>query len=121
MLCMIGDFQFRVNDTSYDQFTSSTDYPFVENERIGDYNSYQSVGKEEQTDSISGELIAKSINALVEFENLAAKKEEQTIAFSTGVAYTVIIRRITKTRSSFLRDGAFLKQSYQIELKKVGQ
>jgi len=121
MLCMIGDFQFTVNKTSYDQFSTNIDYPFVTHERIGEHNSYQDVGKYEQSDELSGDLIAKSKNSLNEFESMAAKKEPQTIAFADGEVYTVLILKISKTRSKFLKDGAFLKQSYNISLMRVGQ
>jgi phage protein U len=120
MLCLIGDFQFTVDGTSYDSFTSNITYPFATNERIGDYDSYQSVGKEEQKDSIAGVLIAKSMRALDDFEKMAAKKEAVTIAFSTGAAYSVLIFSISKTKNLFLKDGAYVKQSYSIELVKVG-
>ena len=121
MLCLIGDFEFTVEKTSFDTFSTNITYPFATIEKVGDYNSYQDTGKHEQNDSISGLLIAKSIRTFDSFEALAAKKEPVTISFSTGVAYTVLILYIQKTRSAFLRDGSFLKMSYQIELTKVGQ
>lgn len=120
MLCLIGDFEFDISKTSYDTFSSTIDYPFVTFSRIGDYDTYQSVGKEQQKDSISGVLIVKSMRALDDFEKLAAKKEPLTIAFSTGEAYTILIFSIKKTKNLFLKDGSFLKQSYSIELVKVG-
>jgi len=121
MLCLIGDFEFDISKTSFDTFSSSTDYPFVTFAKIGDYDSYQSVGKEQQKDTISGILIVKSMRALDDFEKLAAKKEPLTIAFSTGSAYTILIFSIKKTKNLFLKDGSFLKQSYSINLVKVGE
>jgi phage protein U len=120
MLCLIGDFEFDVTKTSFDTFSTAITYSFATIERIGDYDAYQSLGKEEQKDSISGNLIVKSIRALDDFEKMAAKKEPITIAFSTGAAYTVLITSLTKTKSKFLRDGSFLKQAYSVELIKVG-
>ena len=121
MLCLIGNFEFKVDKTAFDTFSTSIEYPFVTFNKIGDYDSYQSVGKEQQKDTISGVLIAKSIRILDDFEKLAAKKQPITMAFSTGVAYTVLIFSVKKTKNLFLNDGTFLKQSYTIELVKVGK
>jgi len=121
MLALIGDFEFTVEETSFDTFNTSITYEFTTIEKIGKHNGYQDLGKYEQRDTISGELIVKSQRALDEFENMAAKKEPITISFSTGVAYTVLIFTIQKSKKNFLRDGAFLKQSYSIELAKVGE
>jgi len=120
MLALIGDFEFTVSETSFDTFNTNITYGFVTIEKIGKHNGYQDLGKYEQRDTISGELIVKSQSALDEFENMAAKQEPVTISFSTGVAYTVLIFTIQKSKKKFLRDGAFLKQSYSIELAKVG-
>ncbi len=120
MLAIIGEFEFKVDSTSFDEFQSKTSFNFVTHENLGTFNEYQSVGRHEQTDSLKGSLIAKSQKQLNDFEHMAKKKLTQTIAFSNGVAYTVLIFSIDKTRKNFLRSGEFLEQAYSIELQVVG-
>lgn len=121
MLAIIGDFEFKVNKTSFDEFQSKTNFNFVTHENLGTFDSYQDVGKYEQVDSLKGTLIAKSQKELNSFENMAKRKEIQTIAFANGNAYSVLIRSIEKTRKNFLQSGEFLEQAYSIELQVVGE
>ena len=121
MLAMIGDFEFKVDGTSFDEFKNKITYGFVEHENIGGFNTYQSIGKHEQADELKGVLFCKSQKQLKGFENLAAKKEVQIIAFSNGDAYNILIFTIEKTKSNFTRDGKYLKQDYLIQLKRVGE
>ncbi len=121
MLAIIGDFEFKVNDTSFEEFQSKTTFNFATHENLGGFNTYQSIGKYEQTDTLKGKLIAKSQKQLNEFERMAKKKVKQTIAFSNGNAYSVLIFTIEKTKKNFLKSGEFLEQAYVIELQVVGE
>lgn len=121
MLAIIGDFEFKVNATSFDNFQSKTTFNFATHENLGGFNTYQNVGKYEQADSLSGTLIAKSQKQLNEFESMAKEKLEQTIAFANGSAYLVLIMSISKTKKNFLQSGEFIEQAYSIELQVVGQ
>ena len=120
MLSIIGDFKFEINDTNYDKFTSSTNFRFATHARLGNFDEYQDVGKHEESIEIEGVLIAKSQTQLKDFEVMAKKKEPVTIAFGDGTCKTILIFNIEKERNTFLKDGAFLKQTYKIALTVVG-
>lgn len=121
MLCSIGDFKFEINKTSFDEYQSKINFNFAIHENLGTFNSYQSIGKYEQSDTLRGTLIAKSQKQLNDFETMAKKKEVETIAFLNGDVYSIIILSLEKTRTIFLKTGEFLKQDYLIELKVVGK
>ncbi len=120
MLAIIGEFEFKVNDTSYEEFQSKITFNFATHENVGGFNTYQSIGKYEETNTLKGNLIAKSQKQLKEFESMAKLKQNQTIAFSSGSAYTILIFSIAKTKRNFLQSGEFLEQAYEIELQIVG-
>lgn len=120
MLAIIGNFDFKVDDTSFDEFESRVSFGWATFENLGGFNTYQSVGKYEEQLLLKGVLICKSQNQLTEFENMAKQKKQQTLAFSNGKAYQILIFGINKTKKNFLRTGEFLEQSYQIDLQVVG-
>ena len=121
MLAIIGDFEFKVDATSFDELQSRITFNFATHENLGGFNTYQSVGKHEQSDTLNGNLIAKSQKQLNDFESMAKDKEKQTIAFANGSAYSIIIMSIDKSKKNFLRSGEFLEQSYAIKLQVVGE
>jgi len=120
MLAQIGDFTFKVNDTAYDSFKRSIKYKYSTMQRIGTFDDYQSVGKYEESIELNGILITKSQSQLDAFEKIAQDKKAKTLAFANGRCESVIITSLEMDRSSFLKDGAFLKQSFKIGLKVVG-
>lgn len=120
MLTQIGDFVFEINGTNFEKFKEKTSYKFSSQKRLGNFDSWQSVGKYEGKIDIAGTLIAKSQSQLRGFEIMAKKKEPQTMAFSNGTAKTVLILELETDKSSFLNDGAFLRQTYKINLVVVG-
>lgn len=120
MLAQIEDYLFEINDTNFDKLKRSIKFNFTANKRLGNFDSWQSVGKYEETISIDGTLIAKSQNQLKDFEQMARKKLPITMAFTNGTCLTVIILDLDIEQSNFLNDGAFLKQTYKINLGVVG-
>ena len=120
MLAQIGDYIFEINDTNFDKLKRSINFNFTSSQRLGNFDSWQSVGKYEETIDIDGTLIAKSQTILKSFEYMAREKKPVTMVFSNGTCLTVIILDLKIDQSSFLKDGAFLKQTYKIKLGVVG-
>jgi len=120
MQAKIGDFLFDLNDTNLDKIKRSLSFGYATNQRLGNFNSYQAIGAYEESVEFNGTLIAKSINQLKDFETMAKEKQEATLALGTGQVMTIIILNLDLERDSFLRDGAFLKQTYKISLQRVG-
>ena len=51
---------------------------------------------------------------------MARDKKPLTMAFTNGTCLTVLILNLELDQSSFLKDGAFLRQTYKISLGVVG-
>lgn len=77
MLAIIGNFDFKVDDTSFDEFESRVSFGWATFENLGGFNTYQSVGKYEEQLLLKGVLICKSQNQLTEFENMAKQKNNK--------------------------------------------
>ncbi len=120
MQAKIGDFLFELNGTNVDKIKRSLSFGYATNQRLGTFNSYQAIGAWEESVEFNGTLVAKSIKQLNDFETMAKQKEELTLALGTGEVMKVIILNIELERDSFLKDGAFLKQTYKISLQRVG-
>ena len=119
MLAKIGDFIFDINDTNYKTISQKEEYRFSTQKRLDSFDIFQDINKHGETLSISGELYAKSQSQLKAFEDMAREKKERTFVLTDGTVKTVIILSLEKTKESFLQDGAFLKQSYTIEMVVV--
>jgi len=96
-----------------------SDFRYATHKRLGNFDAYQSINNYAQNITISGELIAKSQLQLEAFENMANEKKERTMVFADGTAKSVLIISIKKSREGFLKDGAFLRQAYTIEMVVV--
>lgn len=119
MLALIDDLKFDIKDTSFEKIRRTLSYNFSTNQRLGNFNSYQSNGRHEEHLEITGTLIAKSQRQLKDFEAMAANK--QPVLFVTdGNVKTVLILSINEELSNFLNTGQFLKQTYTMTLQVVG-
>jgi phage protein U len=119
VLALIGDFKFEINDTNIDKIKSTLNFNFKTNHRLGNFDEYQATGMYEEKLELDGILIAKSQKQLLEFETMA--KLKLTVTFVTDdVIKTILIFRLEKEKSNFLKDGAFIKQSYKMVLQVVG-
>lgn len=119
MLAMIDDFEFDVHKTSLDDIDSKIEYSFATHQNLAGFDTYQNTGKHEEQITIKGTLICKSQRQLEQFEKIAARKKEVTLAFSSGKAFDILIFGINKKRNNFLNTGEFLKQDYDIALRVV--
>lgn len=119
MLALIGDFKFEINDTNIDKIKSTLNFNFKTNHRLGNFDGYQTTGMYEESIELDGVLIAKSQKQLLEFEAMA--KAKLPVTFVTDyVIQTVLIFNLEREKSNFLKDGAFIRQTYKIVLQVVG-
>jgi phage protein U len=119
MLAQIGDFIFEINGTSFESLEYSLSLKFATHERLGNFNTYQDIGKHEEGISIKGTLIVKKQTQLNDFETMAKRKLAVTMVFVNGIAFSVLIFKIKRVMNTFLKDGLFLKQTYTIALQVV--
>ena len=120
MLAQIDEFIFEINHTSFEQLKRTINYRFNTNQRLGNFDNWQSSGKHEESIEIKGTLISKSQSQLKSFELLAQEKLPRTLAFTDGTCSTILILALELDRSSFLKDGAFLQQSFKIDIAVIG-
>jgi phage protein U len=119
VLALIGDFKFEINDTNIDKIKSTLNFNFKTNHRLGNFDGYQATGMYEEGLELDGVLIAKSQKQLLEFETMAKLKLPVTFV-TDNVIKTILIFRLEREKSNFLKDGAFIKQSYKMVLQVVG-
>lgn len=119
MLALIGDFKFNINDTNFEKLKRSIEFKYAKHERVGNFDSYQDIGKYEEKIELEGTLIVKSQKQLNDFEMLGRSKKPQTLVLGDGTARTIIIMNLEEDKSSFLNDGTFLQQTYKTTLQVV--
>jgi len=119
VLALIGDFKFEINDTNIDKIKSTLNFNFQTHHRIGNFDGYQATGMYEEGLELDGVLIAKSQKQLLAFETMAKLKLPVTFV-TDDIIQTVLIFRLEREKSNFLKDGAFIKQTYKMILKVVG-
>ncbi len=120
MLALIDDYEFNIDGTSFESLERNLSFKFATYERLGNFNTYQDIGKHEEDIVIKGTLIVKSQKQLDDFEIMAKRKKAVTLAMTNGTALTVLIMGMKIIRNTFLKDGLFLKQSYIINLQVDG-
>ncbi len=119
MLCALDDFLFETNSTDLTNIKRHFSYGFKKAELINAHDDWQATGKYSQSIVLAGKLIKKSNQALDNLEAIAARKNPVTLAFDDGRALTVLINDINTDQSSFLSNGAFLKQEFEVSLEVV--
>lgn len=122
MMAMIGDFAFTINDKYFDRMNRTVNYSFADIQKAQDYESSQSVGKDVEEISISGNLITtkSGLKPLAALEAIANKKQAVPFIMGYGdVLGDFKITKISEDRSIFLDDGKSLKVDFSIDLKRV--
>lgn len=122
MMAIIGDFAFTINDKYFDSMNRTVSYSFADIPKAQDYESSQSVGKDIEEISISGNLITtkSGLKPLDALEAIANKKQAVPFIMGYGdVLGDFKITKISEDRSIFLDDGKSVKVSFGIDLKRV--
>ena len=120
MLAMIDFFYFDIDDTDYETLKSSTDFKYARHERLGNFDSFQAVGKYEESITIEGVLIVKKQQQLKEFELLGKMKTQHILTLPDGTCKSIVILNIETAKSNYLKSGEFLRQDYTLSLAVVG-
>jgi phage protein U len=122
MMAMIGDFAFNLNDKYFDRMNRTMTYSFADIPKAQDYESSQSVGKDVEEISISGNLITlkSGLKPLAALEAIADKKQAVPFIMGYGdVLGDFKITKISEDRTVFLDDGKSVKIGFDIDLKRV--
>ncbi len=119
MLCSVDDFVFESGGVDLANIKRNIKYGFENFKLINAHDEWQATDKYSQVITLTGVLIKKSNRALDDLERIAEKKKIVTLAFDDGRASSVLILGINTDQSSFLKNGAFLKQDFEISLGVV--
>lgn len=122
MMALIGDFTFNLKNRYFDTMNRTISYSFADIPKAQDYESSQSVGKDVEEITISGNLITlkSGLKPLEALEVIANRK--QAVPFIMGYGDVLGDFKITKIqegRTVFLDDGKSIKIDFSIDLKRV--
>lgn len=117
MLCSLGDFMFETDGVNLQTVNRKTEYSYAQQPTLNSFNRFQAVGKHQQSITLAGKLIKQSNKILEPLERLAAKKRAVTLAYDDGRAASVIITSINTDQASFLSNGLFLSQDFEVSLE----
>lgn len=120
MLAIIDFFKFDIDDTDIDSISSYLTFKFARHEKLGNFDSFQNIGKHEEEITIRGTLICQSQQQLKEFELLGKMKTQHILTLPDGTCKTILIMALDTDRSTFLKSGEFLRQEYTLSIAVVG-
>jgi len=117
MICLFGFFyQFHVLET--DEISHDINFYWVKTERLGGHKIAHQVANWDESITLRGTLIVKNTRRLFLFEEVAKLKQPIRFTLPTGESHMVIITRLSKTKSTFLKSGLYVKQGYSIEMER---
>ncbi len=118
MICLF-DYWFFFEILEVDEISHQLNFDWAKTKRLGNHQKIQKVGSWEENISVKGTLIVKDVRRLYLFEELFKLKKPIRFTLPTGESFFVVIDKLSKTKSSYLKDGLHLKQDYSIELDRV--
>ena len=119
MLCDLGGFVFDIVDKPIEAINKEIKFNYAKIDRIANNPLYQAVKGEEESFTILAKLIKKSNATLKKLEDIARKKEPVRFTLGSGESFNVIIEEIKENRTNFVKGGYFIKDSYNIKLRRV--
>lgn len=117
MLAMIDTFRFEMTKKEFDSISHEFVFGYADSKRIGNNPKSQAVGKSEESFSFSGTLILQRVDSFDELVQIAERKEPVNLSSVEG-SILVTIRSIKKDMTNFLKTGEYIKQGFNIELKR---
>jgi len=119
MICSLDSFVFKSGAVDLTSLKRNIKYGFESLKLMNAHDDWQATDKYSQTITLAGVLIKKSNSALDALEDIAKNKKIVTLSFDDGRALSVLILEINTDRSSFLKNGLFLKQDFEVSLGVV--
>jgi len=118
MLGMIDDFKFEMNETEFDKISHEISFDWAESKRIGNHAKLQAIGKSNESFTFSGVLLLKSVNSFDDLIEIGSRQKPVVLSFVNASSIKVVILKIKRDMSLFLKTGEFVKQGFNIELKR---
>ncbi len=120
MLALVDFFKFDIDGTDLESLSNYLSFPYARHSRLGNFDTFQDVGKYEEDYTLRGTLYCKSQQELKDFEFLGKMKTKHILTLPDGVCKTILIMGMRTDKSTFLKTGEFLRQDYDISLSVVG-
>lgn len=116
MLAQIDDVVFEV-DSNIDELLEKFSFNFSKIDRIGNNPTYQKTNGYELEVSFSGYFVLKSLSELNPLKQLGINGKPVWFV-SKDSHFLVLIDNLTIKKSQFLKGGEFIKQGFEISLKR---
>ncbi len=116
MLAQIDSVVLKV-DSNVAQIVEKFSYSYAKVSRVGNNPSFQSIQKYEQEISFSGFFMLKKMDELESLKRVAEAKKPVWFVQKDS-HFEVIITELNVTKSLFLKGGEYMKQGFDISLKR---
>ena len=116
MLAQIDNLVFEV-DSNINELLEKFSFNFSKVDRTGDNPTYQKANGYEHEISFGGYFVLKSLKALEDLKQLGIDGNPVWFV-SKANDFQVIITDLTIRKSEFLKGGEFVKQGFDISLKR---
>lgn len=104
-------------DSNVQQILEKFNFNFAKVNRVGNNATYQNTNGWEQEVTFSGYFILKELKELDPLKNVAFEKKPVWFVQKDS-HYEVLISELTIRKNLFLKSGAFIKQGFDITLKR---
>lgn len=119
-IAKIGEYAFNMDNGVLDEIRRSRTFGFSKAQPVGSDPTYQAVGGVDDTFSVSGHFILKSVGAFNDFVFEAAKKKPMSFVAGHGELYgTVIVLELSEGRKHLLDNGAHVRLDFSMKLAVV--
>lgn len=116
MLAQLDDVVFETNSNIAELLEKFT-FNFSKIDRIGNNPTYQKVNGYEHEITFSGYFILKKLSELDDLKQVGMDKKP-IYFISKDSHFLVIIETLTINKSLFLKSGEYIKQGFEITLKR---
>jgi phage protein U len=116
MLAQIDEYVFEI-DSNVTEIINKLSYNFAKVNRVGNNPTHQKVGGKEMEVSFSGYFMLKALDEFDALEEIADKGKPVWYV-SKQKHFEVLISDITKRETIFLKSGEYIKQHFDITLKR---
>lgn len=118
----LGDFHFVLKETQLNSLESNLELTFSETSRIGNHPAYFNNGKFKESFTLEFDMLLQKQNVVDDFLEAVKKKQPFYMVLGFGkIIGNVLVESVNIKNESIIPNGASLKRTLQITLKKYYQ
>lgn len=115
----LGDFKFCLKKTQLNSLESELELTFSETSRIGNHPAYFDSGKYKESFTLEFDMLLQKQDVIDDFLEAVKKKQPFYMVLGYGkIIGDVLVDKVSIKSESIIPDGASLKRTLQITLKK---